>query len=74
MGSNLREAVNEGRADSIPIFLHEAPKLFFEKRIVPDVALIHVSMPDARGYCSLGVNADCTYAAICTSKILIGPF
>ncbi|XP_018044333.1 PREDICTED: 4-hydroxybutyrate coenzyme A transferase-like [Atta colombica] len=71
VGTNLREAVNEGRADYIPIFLHEAPKLFFEKRIVPDVALIHVSMPDARGYCSLGVNADCTYAAICTSKILI---
>ncbi|KAG5328230.1 ACH1 hydrolase, partial [Acromyrmex heyeri] len=71
VGTNLREAVNEGRADCIPVFLHEAPKLFFEKRIVPDIALIHVSMPDARGFCSLGVSADCTRAAVCTTKVLI---
>ncbi|CAL1673771.1 unnamed protein product [Lasius platythorax] len=71
VGTNLREAVNEGRADCIPVFLHEVPRLFYEKRIVPDIALIHVSMPDARGFCSLGVSADCTRAAICTAKVLI---
>ncbi|XP_072760100.1 succinyl-CoA:acetate/propanoyl-CoA:succinate CoA transferase [Anoplolepis gracilipes] len=71
VGSNVREAVNEGRADCIPVFLHEVPRLFYEKRIVPDIALIHVSMPDARGFCSLGVSADCTRAAICTAKVLI---
>ncbi|XP_011641731.1 uncharacterized protein LOC105430085 isoform X2 [Pogonomyrmex barbatus] len=71
VGYNLREAVNEGRADCIPVFMHEIPKLFYEKQIVPDIALIHVSMPDARGFCSLGVNADCTRAAICTAKVLI---
>lgn len=74
MGTNLREAVNEGRADYIPVFLHETPKLFFQKKIVPDIALIHVSMPDARGFCSLGVSADFTRAAICTAKVLIGLF
>lgn len=74
VGTNLREAVNEGRADSIPVFLHETPRLFYEKRILPDIALIHVSMPDARGFCSLGVSADCTRAAICTAKVLIGLF
>jgi len=68
----MREAVNEGRADYIPVFLHEAPRLFYEKRIVPDIALIHVSMPDARGFCSLGVSVDCTRAAICTAKVIIG--
>ncbi|EFN82774.1 uncharacterized protein LOC105184851 [Harpegnathos saltator] len=71
VGANIREAVNDGRADYIPVFLHEAPRLFYEKKIVPDVALIHVSMPDARGYCSLGVSADCTRAAVCTAKVII---
>lgn len=72
IGSNLREAVNEGRADYIPIFHHEVPKLFYEKRITADVALIHVSVPDARGFCSLGVSVDCTRAALSTAKIIVG--
>lgn len=73
VSSNLREAVNEGRADYIPVFLHEAPRLFYESRIVPDIALIHVSMPDERGFCSLGVTVGITRAAICTAKVIIGP-
>lgn len=73
MGTNLRDAVNEGRADYIPIFTHEVPRLFFEKRVIPDIALIHVSMPDERGFCSLGVTVGCTRAAISTAKVLIGP-
>lgn len=64
--------MNDGRADSIPLFLHEAPRLFYEKKIVPDIALIHVSMPDARGFCSLGVSVDCTRAALRSAKVLIG--
>lgn len=64
--------MNDGRADYIPVFLHEAPKLFYDKKLVPDIALIHVSMPDARGFCSLGVSADCTRAAVCTAKVIIG--
>lgn len=72
IGANLRDAVNEGRADYIPIFLHEAPKLFYEKRIVPDVALIHTTPPDARGFCSLGVSVDTTRAALATAKVIVG--
>lgn len=74
VGANMREAVNDGRADYIPVFLHDVPRLFYEKKIVPDIALIHVSMPDARGFCSLGVSADCTHAAVCTAKVLIGSY
>ncbi|XP_043275809.1 4-hydroxybutyrate coenzyme A transferase-like isoform X2 [Venturia canescens] len=71
IGSNLREAVNEGRADFIPIFNHEIPKLFYERTIIPDVALIHVSTPDSRGFCSLGTSVDCTRAAICNATFII---
>lgn len=74
IGWNMREAVNDGRADFIPIFNHETPKLFYERRVIPDVALIHVSSPDSRGFCSLGTSVDCTRAAICNSKCIIGQF
>lgn len=43
MGGNVRKAVADGRADTVPIFLHEIPKLFHQKIFRPDVALITVS-------------------------------
>ena len=58
IGDNLRKAVQEKRADYIPLFLSEIPSLFRKKIIPIDVALIHVSCPDERGYCSLGVSVD----------------
>lgn len=42
MGGNVRAAVADGRADSIPIFLHEIPLLFRRGLIPIDVALIQV--------------------------------
>lgn len=33
--------------------------------------MIHVSAPDPRGFCSLGVSVDCTRAAVCTAKVII---
>lgn len=56
IGANARQAVNEGRADFIPIFLHEVTLLFKRDIIVPDVAMIHVSMPDEHGFCSYGID------------------
>lgn len=56
MGGNVRKAVAEGRGDAVPIFLHEIPLLFRRKLIQPDVALIHVSPPDAHGYATLGTR------------------
>jgi 4-hydroxybutyrate CoA-transferase len=58
IGANLRKAVQEKRADYIPLFLSEIPSLFRKKIIPIDVALIHISCPDEHGYCSLGVSVD----------------
>jgi len=71
IGSNLREAVWEGRADYTPIFLSEIPALFRSGRLPIDVALIQVSPPDAHGYCSLGVSVDITKSAAETASIVI---
>lgn len=74
MGGNVRKAVSEGRADAVPIFLHEIPKLFHQKIYRPDVALISVSPPDQHGYCSLGTSVDCVRAALQHSKVIVGMF
>ncbi|MFI5151865.1 MAG: acetyl-CoA hydrolase/transferase family protein [Chitinophagales bacterium] len=71
IGANLRKAVQEGRADYIPVFLSEIPSLFRKKIIAIDYALIHVSPPDKHGYCSLGVSVDIAPAVLETTKHII---
>jgi acyl-CoA hydrolase len=70
-GKNAREAINEGRADYVPIFLSEIPRLFTSRRIPLDVALIHVSPPDEHGFCSFGVGVECTKAAAEAARVVI---
>jgi acetyl-CoA hydrolase len=62
-GSNVRAAVNEGRADYVPVFLSEIPRLIESGDLPVDVALVHLSPPDEHGYCSFGVGVECTKAA-----------
>ena len=71
IGANLRKAVQEERADYIPVFLSEIPALFRKKIIEIDYALIHVSPPDEHGYCSLGVSVDIAPAVLETAKHII---
>ncbi len=61
---NIRQAVQEGRGDYVPVFLSEIPRLFREKLLPIDVALVHVSPPDSHGFCSLGVSVDIARAAV----------
>lgn len=62
-GGNVRQAVDEGRADFTPIFLSDIPWLFRSRKIDLDAALLHLSPPDSHGYCSLGTSVDATRAA-----------
>lgn len=71
IGSNVRGAVNEGRADFVPIFLSEISSLFFSGQLKIDVALIHVSPPDEHGFCSFGVGVDVTKSATEVAKVVI---
>jgi acyl-CoA hydrolase/GNAT superfamily N-acetyltransferase len=71
IGSNLREAVWDGRADYTPIFLSEIPQLFKSEKLPLDVALIQVTPPDEFGFCSLGVSVDVTKAAAGSAKVVI---
>lgn len=72
IGPNVRSAVQDGRADYTPIFLSDIPALFAPGGPLPlDVALLHVSPPDAAGNCSLGVSVDCALAAARNAKTVI---
>jgi 4-hydroxybutyrate CoA-transferase len=71
VGPNVRQAVQEGRADYLPVFLSEVPQLFRGGLLPLDVALIHVSPPDPHGFCSLGVSVDVTRAAVQTARTVI---
>lgn len=71
IGANCRKAVNEGLVNFIPCFLSEVP-IMFRSGIIPlDVALIQVSPPDSKGFCSLGVSVDATRAAVEKSELVI---
>lgn len=62
-GQPVRSAVQEGRADFIPVFLSDVPGLFTSGRIRLDAALLQLTPPDAHGLCSLGVSVDAARAA-----------
>ncbi len=59
----LREAVFEGHADYIPVYLAQAPNLFRSGVLDLDLTIIQVSPPDEHGFCSLGVSVDVVKAA-----------
>ena len=63
-GGNVRDAVNEGRADFVPIHLHEVPGLITIGLLRVDVAMIHISPPDEHGFCSYGAGVDATKTAV----------
>lgn len=71
VSANTRQVANSSNGDYVPVFLSQIPQLF-RKGILPiDVALVHVSPPDAHGYCSLGTSVDITRAAVETSPLII---
>jgi acyl-CoA hydrolase len=71
VSESIRKAVNEGRADFIPVFLSDIPDLFKKGYLPIDVALVQVSPPDKHGYCSLGVSVDIARSAVNTAKHII---
>jgi acyl-CoA hydrolase len=74
IGPNARQAVNEGRADFVPIFLSDVPTLFRSGRYPLDAVLANVTPPDAHGFCSLGVSIEAMHAAIDAARTVIVQF
>lgn len=71
VGANMRPKMNLDSVDYLPCFLSEIPALLRSGRRPIDVALIHVSPPDAHGFCTLGTSVDIARAAVETAKVIL---
>jgi acyl-CoA hydrolase len=71
IGPNARAAVNEGRADYVPVFLSDVPRLFNSGALALDAVLVNATPPDAHGFCSLGVSVEAMHAAIRAARTVI---
>ncbi len=67
----IREAVNSGLADFVPVFLSEIPELFIKGVLPLDGAIVSVSPPDKHGYCSLGTSVDIARSAVNCARYVI---
>jgi acyl-CoA hydrolase len=71
IGSNVREAVADGRADYTPIFLSEIPALIKRGQGRCQTVLLQLSPPDRHGYCSMGIHVDIQRAALESADLVI---
>ncbi|MFH2060601.1 MAG: GNAT family N-acetyltransferase [Pseudomonadota bacterium] len=67
----MRQAAFEGKIDYIPVYLSQIPKIFQNREIGIDVALIQVSPPDKHGYCTLGISVDITLSGMKNANLVI---
>lgn len=70
-GAPVRQAIAEGRADFVPIFLSDIPWLFLSGKVRLDAAILTLSPPDHHGFCTLGTSVDAARAAADTAKLVI---
>lgn len=71
LGGNMRPIFEPGQFDYIPMFLSEIPTLFRSGHFPLDVAVLHLSPPDAHGFCTLGTSVDVARAAADQAKMII---
>jgi 4-hydroxybutyrate CoA-transferase len=74
IGPNARKAVNEGRADFVPVFLSDVPDLFLSGALPLDYVFVNATPPDAHGFCSLGTSVEAMHAAVRAAKTVVVQF
>lgn len=70
VGGSTRDTVRAGHGDYVPCFFSRIPYQF-DETLPLDVALIHVSPPDAHGWCSFGVSVDYTKRSAEVANLVI---
>ncbi len=74
IGPNARRAVHERRADYVPVFLSDVPRLFESRALPLDAVLVNATPADAHGFCSLGTSVEAIHAAIRAARTVIVQF
>ncbi|MBL8999758.1 MAG: acetyl-CoA hydrolase/transferase family protein [Phycisphaerae bacterium] len=70
-GANVRQAIAEGRAEYMPVFLSDIGPMFRHGVIRLDAAIVQMSPPDRHGFCTLGTSVDVARAAVEAAPIVI---
>ena len=70
-GAPVRAAIEDGRADFMPIFLSDIPALFATRRVPLDAAILQLSPPDRHGNCTLGTSVDAAKGAADAARLII---
>jgi acyl-CoA hydrolase/GNAT superfamily N-acetyltransferase len=63
MTGSVRSGLKGGLQDYTPVSFSDIPKMFDTGRLVVDVALIQVTVPNEQGMCSLGISVDIVKSA-----------
>ncbi len=71
VGRDVRDLVDTGEVEYLPLSLPAVPELFRNERIPLEVALVQVAPPDPDGTCSLGISVDVTQAAAFAAREVI---
>jgi 4-hydroxybutyrate CoA-transferase len=71
VGPGDRQSIAEGNSDFVPVHLSQIPALFRSEYIALDVALVHLSPPDAHGFMSFGAECGASKAAAENASIVI---
>lgn len=74
VGPNARAAVNEGRADYVPTFLSDVPRLLESGMLPIDYVFVNATPPDRNGFCSLGTSVEAMHAAIKAAGTVVVQF
>lgn len=71
LGSAKSPDISPNMRFYMPVNMSQVPRLFKNRRIPVDVALIQVGPPDDFGWMSLGVSVDITMAAALSARMVI---
>jgi len=71
VGESISKEFAEGKVDFIPANLMELPYIFLSGAVAVDVAIIQTSVPDDKGFVSLGVAVDVASIVIKRASLVI---
>jgi len=71
IGPNARAAINDGRAEFIPVLLSDVPRLMDSGLLPLDAVFANTTPPDEHGFCSLGTSVEAMMTAIRNAKTII---
>ena len=71
VGESISKQIAEGKVDFIPANLMELPYIFLSGAVAVDVAIVQTSVPDEKGFVSLGVAVDVANIVIKQAQLVI---